>query len=254
MDDFIEEVVAIADAVAARRRSNRRIMLSFDEWNVWYRTRRSREERVKPGWPLAPKILEEPYTMLDALTFGGACISLLNHSDRVKAACLAQLVNAIAPIMTETGGSAWRQTIFYPFADFSNLGRGQVLRAKVDCPTYAANYFDPRGTVEAYYPLPTVPYLKLAAVHDEKAANLTLFLLNRHLTEPMTLELSAKGFSGLEVACARQLCDADLDALNTGDDPVRIKPKPLDDVAVRHSALSATLAAASWNVIRLRRS
>ena len=57
--------------------------------------------------------------MEDALAFGGACISLLNHADRVKAACLAQLVNVIAPIMTETGGPAWRQTIFYPFAHFS---------------------------------------------------------------------------------------------------------------------------------------
>ena len=120
MDSFIEEVVAIADAVAARRRSAKRIMLSFDEWNVWYRTRRNREERVKPGWPVAPDILEEVYTMEDALAFGGACISLLNHADRVKTACLAQLVNVIAPIMTETGGPAWRQTIFWPFAQWSN--------------------------------------------------------------------------------------------------------------------------------------
>ena len=160
MDNFIEEVVAMADAVAARRRSSKRIMLSFDEWNVWYRTRRNRQERVKPGWPVAPEILEEPYNMQDALTFGGACISLLNHADRVKVACLAQLVNVIAPIMTETGGAAWRQTIFYPFADFSNLGRGNVLRATVNSPTYAANCLDPRGAVDNYYPLPAVPYLK----------------------------------------------------------------------------------------------
>ena len=125
MDSFIEEVVAIADAVAARRRSTKRIMLSFDEWNVWYRTRRSRRQRVKQGWPVAPPILEEVYNMEDALAFGGACISLLNHADRVKAACLAQLVNAIAPIMTETGGPAWRQTIFYPFAQMSHFGRGR---------------------------------------------------------------------------------------------------------------------------------
>ena len=136
MDNFIEEVVAVADAVAARRRSSKRIMLSFDEWNVWYRTRRNRKERVKSGWPVAPEILEEAYNMQDALTFGGACISLLNHADRVKVACLAQLVNVIAPIMTETGGAAWRQTIFHPFADFSNLGRGNVLRATVNSPTY----------------------------------------------------------------------------------------------------------------------
>ncbi len=129
MDAFIEEVVAIADAVAARRRSGKRIMLSFDEWNVWYRTRRGRQQRVKEGWPVAPPILEEVYTMADALTFGGACIALLNHADRVKAACLAQLVNVIAPIMTATGGPAWRQTIFFPFAQISNLGRGRVLRS-----------------------------------------------------------------------------------------------------------------------------
>ena len=131
MDSFIEEVVAIADAVAARRRSAKRIMLSFDEWNVWYRTRRSREARVRPGWPVAPPILEEVYTCEDALVFGGACISLLNHADRVKAACLAQLVNVIAPIMTETGGPAWRQTIFYPFAQISR-SRPRPRAARAD--------------------------------------------------------------------------------------------------------------------------
>jgi len=108
MDNFIDEVVAIADSVAARRRSAKRIMLSFDEWNVWYRTRRNRAARVKEAWPVAPPILEEQYNMEDALAFGGMCISLLNHADRVTAACLAQLVNVIASIMTETGGPAWR--------------------------------------------------------------------------------------------------------------------------------------------------
>ncbi len=101
MDSFIEEVVAIADFVAAHRRSAKRIMLSFDEWKCAGRTRRNKAERVLPGWPVAPSILEEVYTMRDALAFGGACISLLNHADRVRCACLAQLVNAIAPIMTK---------------------------------------------------------------------------------------------------------------------------------------------------------
>ena len=105
MDGFIEEVVGIADEIAAERGSDKRIDLSFDEWNVWYRTRRGDDRKLPKGWPIAPSILEELYTMKDALAFGGACISLLNHADRVKSACLAQLVNAIAPIfLTETGG------------------------------------------------------------------------------------------------------------------------------------------------------
>ena len=243
--------MAIADAVAARRRSAKRIMLSFDEWNVWYRTRRNRQERVKEGWPVAPPILEEVYTMEDALAFGGACISLLNHADRVKAACLAQLVNVIAPIMTETGGPAWRQTIFHPFAQISNLGRGRVLQRRIDSPTYAASYYDPRGAEEHHYPLPAVPYLKLAAVHDQAAGSLTLFALNRHLQQALPVEVEVRGFAGLAVAQALELHDPDLEAANDRDHPERIRPAPLARVAVEGSRLRATLAPASWNVIRL---
>lgn len=252
MDSFIDEVVAIADAVAARRRSKKRIMLSFDEWNVWYRTRRNRETRVKENWPVAPPILEEIYNMEDALAFGGACISLLNHADRVKAGCLAQLVNVIAPIMTETGGPAWRQTIFYPFAHFSNFGRGRVLRTHVDSPTYEASYFDPRGTQDLYYPIPEAPYLKLSAVHDDTGGMLTLFALNRHLTEEMPLRVAADGFKDLAVERAMQLRHDDLKAINSKANPDKVKPGSLTGVRIEGSTVHATLAPASWNVIRVK--
>jgi alpha-N-arabinofuranosidase len=252
MDSFIDEVVAIADAAAARRRSTKRIMLSFDEWNVWYRTRRSRETRTKPNWPVAPHILEEVYTMEDALAFGGACISLLNHADRVKAACLAQLVNAIAPIMTETGGPAWRQTIFFPFAQMSNFGQGRVLRTEIDSSTYAASYFDPRGAENLTYPLPAVPHLKLAAVHDDTDGALTLFALNRHLSEAMPLAVRMEGFMGLELDHALSLHDSELTAVNTKTVPDRVKPSPLAGVTIEDASLQGTLPPASWTMIRLR--
>ncbi len=251
MDSFIEEVVALCDAVAARRRSAKRIMLSFDEWNVWYRTRRNRQERVKENWPVAPEILEEVYTMEDALAFGGACISLLNHADRVKCACLAQLVNAIAPIMTETGGPAWRQTIFHPFAHMSNFGRGRVLRAEVESPTYATRYFDPRGTEDLYFPLPKTPYLKLAVVHDAAAGGLTLFALNRSLDSEMAVEVAAKGFGTLTAEESLEMHDRDLKAINSKADPDRIRPRRLTDLEVKGEHVRAVLAPASWNVIRL---
>jgi len=253
MDAFIEEVVAMADAVAARRRSTKRLMLSFDEWNVWYRTRR-RDSRLKAGWPVAPEILEEVYTMEDALAFGGACIALLNHAHRVKAACLAQLVNAIAPIMTETGGPAWRQTIFFPFADMSNLGRGRVLQLRVDSPTYAATYYDPRDTDEHRFPMAAVPYVKLAAVHDPEGGTLTLFALNRHLTEAMALDFVARGFRGLTLDRATQLRHDALDAANTKERPDNVRPAPLGGVETSGERVKARLAPASWNVIRLRAS
>ncbi len=253
MDEFIEEVVAIADEVAARKRSTRRIMLSFDEWNVWYRTRR-RNGRTIEGWPIAPPILEEVYSMKDALAFGGACISLLNHADRVKAACLAQLVNAIAPILTETGGPAWRQTTFFPFADFSNFGRGTVLLCDVASPTYSATYHDPRGTTDLEFPMPAVPFLKAAAVHSDRDRSLSFFLLNRSLDEQMSVEITASGFTNLTVDRATSLSHPDLEAVNTKECPGTVAPVALSDVSANEDKLRLQLLPASWNVVRVKES
>jgi len=250
MDMFIDEVVAIADGVAARRRSPRRIMLSFDEWNVWYRTRRSRADRVKEGWPIGPAILEEIYNVEDALAFGGAVISLLNHADRVKAACLAQLVNAIAPIMTETEGPAWRQTIFWPFAQMSRLGRGSVLRTRVESETYSATYYDPRGTQDLYFPLPEISYLKVSAVADD-AGGLSLFLLNRDLSQEVDVDLEVRNFGRLSVVEATELRHDNLKAINTKERPDNVEPVSLREVAVDGGKVRATLQPASWTVVKL---
>ena len=186
--------------------------------------------------------------MEDALAFGGACISLLNHADRVKVACLAQLVNVIAPIMTETGGPAWRQTIFHPFAHFSNFGRGMVLRAQIDVPGYRASYYDPRGTQELYFPV-AAPYLKLAAVRGD--ASLTLFALNRHLSDEMQLDVALPGFRDCAVHEAWEMHDGDLQAVNSKAAPERVRATPLRRVNAANDRLRGTLAPASWNVIRL---
>lgn len=191
--------------------------------------------------------------MEDALAFGGACISLLNHADRVKVACLAQLVNVIAPIMTETGGPAWRQTIFHPFAQMSRFGRGRVLRAEIDSPTYSATYLDPRGATPLHFPLPSVPYLKLAAVENPTTGALTLFALNRNLEEPMSLDVAIHGFGKPMLDVALQLHHRNLKATNTRDKPDRVAPTLLKDVKLGADRLQASLAPASWNVIRLDR-
>jgi alpha-N-arabinofuranosidase len=127
-----------------------------------------------------------------------------------------------------------------------------VLRAQVDSPTYAASYYDPRGTQDFHYPIPAAPLLKLAAVHDQPGGRLTLFALNRSLTEEMPLRVDAGGFAGLAVDQALQLHDADLKAGNTRDQPERIERAVLDGVRVDGARVTASLRPASWNVIRLK--
>jgi len=127
-----------------------------------------------------------------------------------------------------------------------------VLRAQIDSPTYSARYFDPRGTQDLFFPLPEVPYLKAAAVHDETAGVLTLFALNRHLDEQMTLRVDAQGFAGFEIEQAHQLRDADLDAVNTKAQPDRVRPTGLPSVQATRTGIEAVLSPASWNVVRVK--
>src|SRR5690606_18291070 len=119
MELFIDGVIATADSVGAKLKSDKKINISFDEWNVWYQN--SEGHGPHERWSEAPRQLEDQYSAMDAVVFGSLLITLLRSCVRVTAACLAQLVNVIAPIMTEPGGPAWRQTTFFPFAEASSF-------------------------------------------------------------------------------------------------------------------------------------
>lgn len=238
LDSFITEVTAIADAVAARRRSTKRIMLSMDEWNVWYKAR-TPADLAQPGWPSAPRLLEEVYNFEDALVVGGALITLINHADRVKSACLAQLVNVIGAIMTETGGPAWRQTIFHPFAQASRLACGKVLRLVTECGTFSA------GDYQA------APLLLASAVHDPATGAVSVFALNRS-REPMALSVDLRGFGSLVISESFELSHDDLKATNTRQAPDEVSPVRHPACGVSDTGLTASLKPLSWNVFALK--
>ena len=234
---YIEDTVAVADAVAARRHSSKRIMLSFDEWNVWYRARHG--HHLKPeGWPQAPRLLEEIYNAEDALLIGGMLAMMMNHADRVKVACMAQLVNVIGPIMTEPGGAAWRQTIFHPFALTARWAHGTVLRPIIQSPGYAnAQHGE-------------LPYLVASVVDDAASGRTAVFVLNRHLSEEMDLSVTLRGLGrARELVEAQQLHHADLQATNCEAEPDRVAPTPLTAVQIDGEQLRVRLKPASWNVI-----
>nr|WP_219910784.1 alpha-N-arabinofuranosidase [Saccharothrix carnea] len=236
MDHFIDSVVATADAVGARLKSSKKITLSFDEWNVWYMKRFQAETRTE--WEVAPRVIEDQYDVTDAVVVGNLLISLLRHSDRVAVACQAQLVNVIAPIRSEPGGPAWRQTIFHPFALTSRLARGQVLRVETSSPTYSTKQFG------------DVPVVDAVATHDGETGDTVVFVVNRHRTEPVDLKVGLAAFGDVEVAEAWTVHDPDGSATNTETDPDRVVPKPQDTTLVDDSLL-VVLPPVSWTAVRL---
>ncbi|WP_030173320.1 alpha-N-arabinofuranosidase [Streptomyces sp. NRRL S-813] len=237
MESFIENVVATCDHVGARLKSKKKVNLSFDEWNVWYMSRTDAQVSAL-DWPEAPRLLEDNYSVLDAVVFGSLLIALLRHADRVTVACLAQLVNVIAPIMTEPGGPAWRQTTFFPFAQASKYGRGQVLDVRVDSPTYPTGKYGETDLLHA------------TAVRAEDGT-VTVFAVNRSRTEPLPLEVALAGLDLTRVVEHSALADADPDARNTLTDPERVTPHPVEGATLTDGTLTATLEPLSWNVIRL---
>lgn len=237
MESFIENVVATCDHVGARLKSKKKINLSFDEWNVWYMARPN--PHPVQDWQEAPRLLEDVYSVTDAVVFGSLLIALLRHADRVTVACLAQLVNVIAPIMTEPGGPAWRQTTFYPFAQASRYGRGRVLQVNVDSPSYGTKAFG------------EVPLLHATAVVDEETGAVTVFAVNRGRTEALPLEIGLRGLAVGEVVEHSVLADDDPDAVNTLENPDRVTPHTVDGTVIEDGILRATLKPLSWNVIRL---
>jgi alpha-N-arabinofuranosidase len=235
MDSFIRTVTGICDLAKAKRRSKKTVNLSFDEWNVWFHSNDA-DTRIKK-WTIAPAQLEDIYTMEDALVVGCMLITLLKNADRVKAACLAQLVNVIAPIMTEKGGKAWRQSIFYPFMHASKYGRGTALC----CPVSSEKY-DSREYTD-------IPYLETVAVHDEAGEALTIFAVNRNLSEVLDMEANMYGFEDYRFIEHITLHNPDLKTVNAaGEEKIRPASAPgrLDG-----TMLQTALPPASWNVIRL---
>lgn len=236
MDDFISGVAAICDAVKAKKHSKKQINLSFDEWNVWYHSKEA-DKQLKP-WTSAPHQLEDVYNFEDALLVGGMLITLLRHADRVKVACLAQLVNVIAPIMTSDRG-AWRQTIFYPFLHASAFGRGTVLHTLVKAPIYESRRYG------------AVSELDSVCIWDEAAETLTFFAVNKNLTEDMTLSCDLRQFEGYRVQEHLVLTNDDMKAVNTEAAPNTVAPISVQNAVVQDGKLTAVLGKHSWNVIRL---
>ena len=237
MERFIESVVATADHVAATKRSEKRIMVSFDEWNVWYAQRFGGESSL--AIREAPRLIEDVYSVLDAVVVGSLLITLLRHTDRVSMACQAQLVNVIGPIMTNPEGGAWRQTIFHPFALTARYAQGTVLQLPQTEPTMATDRY---GDVEQLWS---------TATWDAESGDLTVFAVNRGRSGDLTLDLDLGGFGTVELVEHLTLTDDDPDAVNTEAEPDRVAPRA-GSAVLTAERLRATLSPISWHCIRLR--
>jgi len=235
MDRFIDTVTATCDFAQAKKRGTKKIHLSFDEWNVWFHSNEA-DTKLAP-WTVGPAQLEDVYTFEDALVVGTLLNTLLRHADRVKIACMAQLVNVIAPIMTRNGGPAWKQTIFWPLLHASKYGRGTSLNVKVDVACYDNKTYG------------DVPWVDASAVLAEDGRSLTVFAVNRSPDRPVVLGTRFAGLEHLKLTGHTVLHHDDVRAVNDEAHPDRVAPV---EVKVPAPGADLVLPALSWNVLRFQ--
>lgn len=235
MDRFIHSVAATADAVSAAQKSDKRISISFDEWNVWFQERFDGELTLDVQE--APPLIQDVYNVADAVVVGSLLITLMRNTDRVAMACQAQLVNIIAPIRTDPDGPAWRQTIFHPFALTSRHAKGEVLDLRVESPMIDTPAFG------------EVTQLWSTATLDRETGDLAIFVVNRSLTDDSTTTIDLSAFGGAELVEHLMIHEDDHTVVNAAGDE-RVAPKP-GGSSLDGTTLNLTLPAVSWHCIRL---
>jgi alpha-N-arabinofuranosidase len=236
MNRYIKTVASVCNYIKGIKHSKKDVYLSFDEWNAWGKIKSNNEEGL---WHIAPKREEYTYSLEDALVTGSLLITLIKNCNTVKMACQSSLVNVASLIMTENNGKAWKQTIYYPFLHASNYGRGTAFNPALNCDTYQT------------IPYGTVPYLEQAAVLSENGKEISIFAVNRSLTEDMSLSIELRDFTDISLIEWQTHYNDDIDAINTVDNNDNVTPRSEEKALIKDNTVTATLPKHSWNMIRL---
>ena len=235
MERQIAETIAVCDLVRGHKRTSKKLWLSFDEWNVWYRT--TSGDAVDGHRREAPHLLEEVYNLEDALLIGGLLNTLIRNADRVKIACLAQLVNVIAPLMTNAN-SVLRQTIFYPYSWALQFAHGASLNLFTESSTYEVTG------------LGQVPHLDVAGSLDAVNGKISLFVLNRDLAKQREVEVVWEDSAPSRTVDAWTLTGSDLKAVNTFDTPRRVTQQQFTQPSIASGKSKFEVPAGSYTVIQ----
>jgi alpha-L-arabinofuranosidase len=244
MERQIQEITAVCDYVQGLKRSPKKLWLSFDEWNVWYRANAG--DATNGHGKFAPKLLEEVYNLEDALLVGGLLNTLMRRSDRVKVGCLAQIVNVIAPLMTSEKG-VLRQSTYYPYAMALKYGQGRILDLQIESETYPIKAAGLRGS---YARDAQVPFVDVVATYDAQNRRVAVFALNRDLSNERELALSFDDITPTGVVAAETITGSDLKAFNTFEAPNKVAGGKLDGVTAG-GKMTIKLPPRSYSVVQL---
>ena len=231
LDLFIRGVAGVCEAAESKLRLDKKFYISVDEWNVSrhptynFPFHTYNEERL----PVFP-----PYSMLDVLMVAMQLMTMINHCDRVKVACLSLITSLV---WARTSYDVLKTACFYPFQLMNAMSDGYALQQTLETEHYASKYYA------------SVPLVETASVLGDNG-DVTIFAVSRSTAEAVELEILPGGFGeGMRVISHIEIQNEDPNAINSIEDPFRVVPR---EVAAPDQGTCVTLKPLSFNAIVLR--
>ena len=230
-EDHIDTLAGMLRHVKAQRRSKHNVFLSWDEWNVWYKNM-----EMDGKWSEAPRLIEEIYNLEDALVVALWMNVFLRRCDVLKIACVAQIVNVIAPILTSASGLV-KQTIFYPFQLFSKYAQGVALDANLKSPMYSTKQYG------------DLPLLDVSVSYDAVTSQTAIFVVNRSVMDPIDTVVTWQGAAPKAITTIFQMKDANPKACNSFEHPTAVVPVETKGMRIMDGTVNVSLPPMSFTVL-----
>jgi len=212
-ENQIRVLEGVITEVMTKSRRRQPIKIAADEWNVWFRTTNTGDQAKK---------LEEIYNLQDALWVASVLNMFHRHSNTVTLANMAQLVNVIAPMMTNQT-SLVLQTTYYPLKLYTEHAGDVALDALVRS--------------DAFPQFADTPYLDASATTTESRGKFTLAVVNRNPSSDIIADVAVEGFNMTAAADVYELNGPGVDASNTFSTPnaVGVKRKQASGLGPKFS-------------------
>lgn len=235
LQDYLHTVISAADFVKTKKKSNKTMNISFDEWNVISDSNPTLNE-LKP-WQSNLDESVEVFSLLDALIYGGILCTLLKNSDRVKIACQSLLLNNGGMFYTQIGGRLVKNPVFYPFQQVATYAKGVSLMDRITCPKIKTDHHG------------EVPAIQTASIFNEEENTLNIFIVNYDDKDDCTLTMDFRYFANIQMIEHLSM-DGDLTSINSFNDPDKVKPRVNKITKVENGMVNVVIPKSSWNMLR----
>ena len=227
---YMEELVQRHGAIMDEFDPEKKIGMIVDEWGIW--------ADVEPG--TNPGFLYQQNTMRDALVAGMNLNIFNKHSDRVKMACIAQLINVLQSVMLTDGEKMIKTPTYHVFHMYRyHQGAALLSSELVDAGTVGS------GKNE----LPKV--FESASVDADGVITVTLTNNSLESGESVDLQFTADG-AAYEVAEASFVAGT-MNAYNTFEAPEVVTEQKFEAYTKNADGVRVELPACSVVSIRLKK-